>query len=84
MASLGAGKAALEMTGWIEEATAWARAVAALAPDDDAAATAEMVEALKYPTATDEATEVLLEAIVARWDDGSKFEGADASRSGAS
>ena len=34
-----------------------------------------MVEALKYPTATDEATEVLLEAIVARWDDGSSCEG---------
>ena len=75
VASLEAAKAALAMTGSIEEATAWARAIAALAPDDDAAATAEMVEALKYPTATDEATEVLLEAIVARWDDGSKIEG---------
>ena len=72
---LRAAKGALATTGAIEEATAWAHAVAALAPEDAAAATAEMVEALKYPTATDEATEVLLEALAARWDDGSKFEG---------
>jgi hypothetical protein len=74
--SLRAAKGALATTGAIEEATAWAHAIAALAPEDDAAATAEMVEALKYPTATDEATEVLLVAIAARWDeDWDKIEG---------
>jgi hypothetical protein len=69
-------KGMLATTGSIEEATAWARAIAALAPEEDAdAATAEMVEALKYPTATEGATAVLLEAIAARWEDGGLMEG---------
>ena len=71
----GEAQVALAKTGSTEEATAWAGAIAALLPDERGAATAEIVEALKYPTATEGATEVLLEAIAARWDDGSKIEG---------
>jgi hypothetical protein len=51
-ASLAAAKAALATTGNIEEAMAWARTLAALVPDDAGAATVELIEALKYPTAT--------------------------------
>jgi hypothetical protein len=63
--ALAAAKSGLAMTGSTEEATAWAHAIAALLPGDPRAATAEIVEALKYPTATGAATDILLAAALA-------------------
>ena len=65
--ALTAAKDALAKTGSTEEATAWAEAIAALLPDDPRAATAEIVEALKYPTATETPTVQLLEALATPW-----------------
>ena len=65
--ALTASKAALANTGSTEEAIAWAEAIAALLPDEPRAATAEIVEALKYPTATGMATEVLLAGLATPW-----------------
>jgi len=62
-----AAKTALAKTGSSEEATAWAYAIAALLPDERDAATAEIVEALKYPTATEAPTAVLIAALATPW-----------------
>jgi hypothetical protein len=64
---LSAAKTALAKTGSSEEATAWAHAIAALLPADPRIATAEIVEALKYPTATETPTAVLLAALATPW-----------------
>jgi hypothetical protein len=58
--ALTAAKVALAKTGFVEEATALARAIAALLPAEPGAATAEIVEALKYPTATEAPSDVLV------------------------
>jgi hypothetical protein len=59
---------ALAATGSTEEAGALARSIAALLPaDDPQAATAEIVEALKYPTATGEPTDILLAGLETLW-----------------
>jgi hypothetical protein len=68
-AALAAAKIALAKTGSPEEATAWAGAIAALLPQEPRAATAEIVEALKYPTATEAPSDVLLAALSTRWPD---------------
>ena len=65
--ALAAAKIALAWTGSTDEAVAWAHAVAALLPADPRAATAEIVEALKYPTATGASSDVLLEAAATSW-----------------
>jgi len=65
--ALSGAKTALAKTGSSEEASAWAGAIAALLPDDPRAATAEIVEALKYPTATGAPTDVLLAALATPW-----------------
>jgi hypothetical protein len=65
--ALSAAKLALAKTGSTEEATAWAGAIAALLPVDPRAATADIVEALKYPTATETPTDVLLAALATPW-----------------
>jgi hypothetical protein len=65
-ASLATARIALAKTGSPEEATAWARAITALLPDGPAAA-AQIVEALKYPTATGAPSDVLLAALASRW-----------------
>jgi hypothetical protein len=62
-----AAKTALAKTGSSEEATAWARAIAALLPAEPRVATGEIVEALKYPTATEAPTAVLLTALATPW-----------------
>jgi hypothetical protein len=67
-AALKATKNALAITGSTEEATAWAHAIAGLLPGDAYAATADIVEALKYPTATEAPSNVLLEALADRWE----------------
>jgi hypothetical protein len=67
--ALAAAKVALAKTGSPEEATAWAGAITALLPKEPRAATAEIVEALKYPTATEAPTDVLLAALATRWPD---------------
>jgi hypothetical protein len=67
--ALATAKIGLAKTGSIEEAAAWARAIAALLPSDPGAATAQIVEALKYPTATEAPTQVLLDALATRWPD---------------
>jgi hypothetical protein len=66
-AALADAKAALAKTGSTEEATAWADAIAALLPAEPRAATAEIVEALKYPTATEAPTNILLAALAKPW-----------------
>ena len=60
-------KVALAKTGSTEEASAWAGAVAALLPADPEAATAVVAEALKYPTATEAPSDILLAALATRW-----------------
>jgi hypothetical protein len=65
--ALSASKSALATTGSTEEATAWARAIAALLPTDPGDATAEVVEVLKYPTATGTPSDVLLAALAKPW-----------------
>jgi hypothetical protein len=65
--ALSAAKLALAKTGSTEEATAWAGAIAALLPADAWAATAEIVEVLKYPTATGTPTDILLAALATPW-----------------
>lgn len=62
-----AAKLALAKTGSREEATVWADAIAALLPADPRAATAEIVGALKYPTATEAPTDVLLAGLAKPW-----------------
>jgi hypothetical protein len=44
-----------------------ARAIAALLPAEPSAATAEIVEVLKYPTATEAPSDVLLAALASVW-----------------
>jgi hypothetical protein len=58
---------ALAKTGSTEEATAWAGAIAALLPEERGAATGEIVEALKYPTATEAPSLRLLSALAPVW-----------------
>ena len=65
--ALAGAKIALAKTGSADEATAWAHAVAALLPADPRAATAEIVEALKYPTATGAPSDILLDALAMPW-----------------
>ena len=65
--ALPAAKLALAKTGSAEEATAWARAIAALLPAEPSAATTEIVEALKYPTATEAPSDVLVAALAHVW-----------------
>jgi energy-coupling factor transporter ATP-binding protein EcfA2 len=65
--ALWAAQDALAKTGSTEEATAWAGAVAALLPDERGTATAEVVKALKYPTATGAPSDVLLAALAQLW-----------------
>jgi hypothetical protein len=65
--ALAAAQIALAKTGSTEEATAWAGAIAALLPDERAAATAAIVEALKYPTATEAPSVQLLNALAPVW-----------------
>ncbi|MGH6917715.1 MAG: hypothetical protein ACREJ0_08425, partial [Geminicoccaceae bacterium] len=65
--ALAAAKVGLAKTGSSEEATAWAGAIAALLPHEPRAATAEIVAALKYPTATEAPTDVLLAALATPW-----------------
>ena len=65
--ALAAAKIALAKTGSSEEAAAWARAIAALLPAEPRAATAEIVETLKYPTATEAPSDVLLAALANVW-----------------
>jgi hypothetical protein len=62
-------KMGLAWTGSREEATAWARAVAALLPPDRADFTSGIVEILKYPTAAGAPTELLLAELAKRWPD---------------
>jgi hypothetical protein len=64
---LATAKSALAWTGSTEEAAAWAHAIAALLPDDPHQATVQIVEALKYPTATGTPTDILLEALKKPW-----------------
>ena len=66
-AALAKAKLALAKTGSYEEATAWARAITALLPAEPRSATAEIVEALKYPTATDKSSDILLAAMATVW-----------------
>jgi hypothetical protein len=61
--ALAAAKSGLAITGSTEEATAWAGAIAALLPKEPRAATAEIVETLKYPTAAGVVSDVLLAAL---------------------
>ncbi len=68
--TLAATKLALAKTGSTEEAAAWARAIAALLPAEPRAATAEIVEALKYPTAAGLPSDVLLAALANVWPPG--------------
>ena len=65
--ALSAAKLALARTGFTEEAVAWAGAIAAMLPGEPREATAETVEALKYPTATGAPSEVLLEGLAKVW-----------------
>ena len=65
--ALTAAKQALATTGSSEEATAWAHAITVLLPAEPRAATAEIVEALKYPTATEAPSVILLEALSNVW-----------------
>ena len=65
--ALAAAKIALAKTGSIDEASAWAGAIAALLPVDPRAATAEIVEALKDPTAAEAPTDILLAAMQTVW-----------------
>ena len=65
--ALRAAQDALAKTGSTEEATAWAGAVAALLPDERGTATAEVVKALKYPTATGAPSDGLLAALAQLW-----------------
>ncbi|MGH6917795.1 MAG: hypothetical protein ACREJ0_08830 [Geminicoccaceae bacterium] len=65
--ALSAAKLALAETGFAEEAVAWAGAIAAMLPGEPREATAETVEALKYPTATGAPSEVLLEGLAKVW-----------------
>ncbi len=65
--ALVAAKTALGKTGSTEEASAWAIAIAALLPHDPRAATAQIVEALKYPTAAGAPTEILRGALATTW-----------------
>jgi hypothetical protein len=68
--ALSAAKFALAKTGSVEEATAWAGAVAALLPADCDKFTRGIVEVLKYPnTAGEPQTEVLLKALTQCWYD---------------
>ena len=73
--ALAAAKIALAKTGSPEEATAWAGAITALLPKEPRAATAEIVEVLKYPTATEAPTDVLLAALATRWPEEDKTVG---------
>jgi hypothetical protein len=66
--ALAAAKIALAETGSTEEATAWAHAIATLLPAEPRAATAVVVEALKYPTAVEAPSNVLLAALAKRWE----------------
>jgi hypothetical protein len=65
--ALSAAKIALAKTGSTDEAIAWARATAALLPAEPHAATAEIVEVLKYPTAVDAPSDILLSALTTAW-----------------
>jgi energy-coupling factor transporter ATP-binding protein EcfA2 len=65
--ALSAAKIALAKTGSTDEAIAWARATAALLPAEPHAATAEIVEMLKYPTAVDAPSHILLSALMTAW-----------------
>ena len=60
-------KLALAKTGSSEEATAWARAITVLLPAEPKAATRVIVEALKYPTATEASSDILLSAMAKVW-----------------
>jgi hypothetical protein len=65
--ALAAAKIALGKSGLTEEESAWAVAIAALLPHDPRAATAQIVEALKYPTAAGAPTEILRAALATTW-----------------
>ena len=67
---LAAAKTALGKTGSTEEATAWAIAIAALLPHGPRTArpaTAEIVGALKYPSAAGVPSKILLAALTTTW-----------------